>query len=402
MMIKPVEKLTKYVEENPIAAGVGGIMTVAMTALALRQSRMRRDKHDYDNQITGALKILNNEDHTLSKDQLGQATDSYLKKFDGARKETGTITSTESVDARRAEYKSMVDEFYNLVTDFYEWGWGQSFHFGPRFINETFDESIKRTEYHLCNRLHMKKGMKVVDVGCGVGGPMRNMAMFTGSTIKGITINEYQVKIGNQYNEKLGLDHICELVQGDFQKQPFKDGEFDAAYEIEATCHSPNRVQTYGEVYRVLKPGAYFAGYEWVMTDRYDPNNVDHVRIKEGIEVGNGLPTLVHSSEVIQDLKDAGFDVKEHYDANQGVHHANQIPWYSTLDGHMSLSGFRMTWAGRMVTHCTVWTLETLRIAAPGSTRVSQMLNQTAIDLVDGGKLEIFTPSFYFLAQKRA
>lgn len=400
-MTKPVEKLTKFAEENPVALGLTSAVALAATFLAFRRSSMSRDKHDYDNQLTGALKILNNDDHTLTKDQLGQAAASYLSKFDGARKETGAITSSESIAGRRAEYDNMVDEFYNLVTDFYEWGWGQSFHFGPRFINETFDESIKRTEYHLCNRLHMKPGMKVVDVGCGVGGPMRNMAMFTGADITGITINEYQVNIGNQYNEKLGLDHICKLTQGDFQKQPFKDGQFDAAYEIEATCHSPNRVQTYGEVCRVLKPGAFFAGYEWVMTDNYDPNNVDHVRIKEGIEEGNGLPTLVHYSEVIQDIKDAGFEVKEFYDANRGVHAANEIPWYATLDGQMSLSGFRMTFAGRMVTHCTVWLLETLRIAAPGSTRVSQMLNQTAIDLCDGGKLEIFTPSFYFLAQKK-
>jgi len=59
-------------------------------------------------------------------------------------------------------------------------------------------------------------------------------------------------------------------MAGDFQKQPFRDGTFDAAYAIEATCHAPDRLRTYGEVARVLKPGAYFAGYEWVMTDKYD------------------------------------------------------------------------------------------------------------------------------------
>jgi len=35
----------------------------------------------------------------------------------------------------------------------------------------------------------------------------------------------------------------------------------------------------YGEVFRVLKPGAYFAGYEWVTTDKYDPENAEHVAI---------------------------------------------------------------------------------------------------------------------------
>ena len=48
----------------------------------------------------------------------------------------------------------------------------------------------------------MKPGMKVLDVGCGVGGPMRNMAQFSGSNIDGITLNQYQVNVGEYM-------HLC-------------------------------------------------------------------------------------------------------------------------------------------------------------------------------------------------
>ncbi len=394
-----VVKGAKFVEENKTVVGAGSALALVLGYFAFRRQVMGRDVHDYDNQFTGATKILNNADHVLKGKEFEGAADKYMSRFDGAR--TGAVTDSKSIEVRKEEYGSMVDEFYHLVTDFYEWGWGQSFHFGPRYITETFDESIKRTEYHLCSRLHMKPGMKVIDVGCGVGGPMRNMAMFSGATIEGITINEYQVKIGNKYNENLGLSSICHLTQGDFQNQPWPDKTFDAAYEIEATCHSPDRVRTYGEVARVLKPGAYFAGYEWVMTDKYDPKNKDHVRVKEGIEEGNGLPTLVHYKQVMGDLEAAGFEVVEHYDANRDVHKANNIPWYATLDGKFTLSGFRMTFMGRMCTHSMVWVLETIGIAAPGSTKVSAFLNATALDLCESGRTEIFTPSYYFLARKK-
>jgi len=400
-MNEVLAKAMKVAEENPIAVGVGAVATLACGIVIFQPASLNRDGNDYDSQLTGGLKILNNTDHTLSKNEFGESIEDYENMFSGARKSTGAITSEESIEVRKQRYNTMVNHFYNLVTDFYEWGWGQSFHFAPRFHNETFMESIKRAEYYLCSRLGMKEGMKALDVGCGVGGPMRNMAVFSGSCIEGITINQYQVNIGNKYNKSNGLDHLCKLVQGDFQHLPWPDQYFDVAYEVEATCHSPNRVDTFSGVNRVLKPGGLFAGYDWVVTKKYDPTNKDHVRIKEGIEVGNGLPTLATPEHIVECLEKSGFEVLDHFDAERGVHNANEIPWYDTLNGKMSLSGFRMTYIGRLCTHSMVWTLELIGIAPKGSTRVSALLNATAIDLVDGGKLEIFTPSYFFLARKK-
>ena len=134
----------------------------------------------------------------------------------------------------------MVSSFYDLVTDFYEYGWGQSFHFAPRFKTETFMESIVRAEHFLALKLGLSEGSKVLDVGCGVGGPMRNMARFTSSSITGVTINPYQVACGNRHNESQGLADKCESVQGDFQKlsEKFEKETFDAAYEIEVRAKS--------------------------------------------------------------------------------------------------------------------------------------------------------------------
>jgi hypothetical protein len=42
----------------------------------------------------------------------------------------------------------------------------------------------------------------------------------------------------------------------------------------------------------VLKPGSYFASYEWVATKDYDPSNPEHVRIMDEINFGNGLPVF--------------------------------------------------------------------------------------------------------------
>ena len=36
---------------------------------------------------------------------------------------------------------------------------------------------------------------------------------------------------------------------------PAPDNSFDAVYEVEATCHAPEKAPVYAEVFRLLKPG---------------------------------------------------------------------------------------------------------------------------------------------------
>lgn len=70
-----------------------------------------------------------------------------------------------------------------------------------------------------------------------------------------------QVNVGNKYNRDAGLSDSCLSRQGDFQTLPFEDGEFDAAYQIEATCHSPNKVKAPTTIPTLLlsKTAQYFA-----------------------------------------------------------------------------------------------------------------------------------------------
>ena len=46
------------------------------------------------------------------------------------------------------------------------------------------------------------------DTGCGVGGPARHIAAFTGSKITGITINDYQIKRANDVTTQAKLSHL--------------------------------------------------------------------------------------------------------------------------------------------------------------------------------------------------
>ena len=53
------------------------------------------------------------------------------KAFRPEEKEETLSKYRRSQGRGKEEYASMVTAFYDLITDFYEYGWGQSFHFAP-------------------------------------------------------------------------------------------------------------------------------------------------------------------------------------------------------------------------------------------------------------------------------
>lgn len=143
-------------------------------------------------------------------------------------------------------------------------------------------------------------------MGCGVGGPAINIAVYSGAEITGLNINDYQIKKATKLTTEANMQHLikynkvelsvmvivnnanlatCISQQGDFNNAPYDDGTFDAVYAIEATCHSYSREKVYGEAFRVLKPGGMFGIYEWAMTDKYDSSNPEHKQVKEAVEV---------------------------------------------------------------------------------------------------------------------
>jgi sterol 24-C-methyltransferase len=299
----------------------------------------------------------------------------------------------------KEEYARMVTAFDDLITDFFEYGWGQSFHFAPMNVGESFEESIAGYQHFLGEAIGLRPGMKVLDVGCGVGGPQRSLARKFGVSIVGLNINEYQLGKCSAYNSKAGLDHLCSILYGDFLNIPAEDGSFDAAYHVEAISHAPDKAAVYAEIFRVLRPGAVFAGYDWCMTPLYDGGDPVHRELKQGIEYGNALPEIASFTEVAESLRAAGFEGIETHDraldADPGT------PWYRPLEGRaLTLRGLPRTPLGRRITSAALRVLETGRAVPRGSFAVHEVLNVAADSLTAAGRLGIFTPMYFHKARK--
>ena len=212
-------------------------------------------------------------------------------------------------ERRRSDYKEFNDLYYDLATDFYEFGWGKSFHFAPRIPGESFQSSLTRHEHYLALVLGLEPGMVVADLGCGVGGPLLEIVRLSGAKIVGVNSNVYQLERARILSEDAELTHLAEFMQCDFLHVDAPDDSFDVVFAIEATCHAPDKLSIYGEIFRLLKPGACFGAYEYCLTDRFDAKNPLHLKIKADIELGGGLLEIDDQQTILNALRTVGLEV---------------------------------------------------------------------------------------------
>ena len=111
----------------------------------------------------------------------------------------------------------------------------------------------------LADRLPVKTGDHILDIGCGLGGPARYFAARFRCTVSGIDITPSFVEAANKLTSLLGMESQVSIEPGDGQRLPYPDAVFDGAYTQHVTMNVANRSQFFGEAYRVLKPGAFFA-----------------------------------------------------------------------------------------------------------------------------------------------
>lgn len=304
-----------------------------------------------------------------------------------------------AVRARRREYTALVDHYYDLVTDLYLRAWGDSFHFAPRRRGESFPASLARHQRFLAAHLGVARGGRVLDLGCGVGGPMRRIAHASGARILGVNLSARQIAHGQRLIAEADLADRCGFVRADFMALPFADGGCDAAYQIEATAHAPDRLRAYREVSRVLAPGGRYTGFEWCLTARYDDTDPRHRHIRAAIEEGTAVPSLPPADAVLDALREAGFEILESRDL--ALDGDPGFPWYRALEGRdLDLTSLARTPLGRGSTHLALRLLERLGAVPAGASAVTDLLNTGADALVAGGRAGIFTPMLFCLARK--
>lgn len=323
-----------------------------------------------------------------------------LQRFDGWIDRT----SAGETDGKGYDHAETVEEYYDLCSDLMVFGWGESLHFAPLSPQESLEESKVRHQRLMIAKLDLREGMNVVDVGCGIGGPMRRVVREAGVRVVGVNTSEVQLDKAKSLNAEAGLDHMVDYLECSFMDMgAVPDDTFDRGYAIESTCHAPDKAGAFAEIYRVLKPGALFWGQEMCMTGRFDPDDKRHRTIKRELMRGIALADIATTEQVDRDLAAAGFEVLEGIDRAVGEN-GPTTPWYQPMETPHKIRGgalYRIP-VGRRAMGIALKAAEALRMFPKGSADVVRLLDRTADAYVAGGKTGIFTPLYCFLARKPA
>lgn len=105
-------------------------------------------------------------------------------------------------------------------------------------------------------------GTRVLDLGCGIGGPARQIAERYGATVTGVDLTAEYVATARELSELVGLGDRVRFIEGSVTDLPLADGSADLALLQHVGMNVADKPRLFAEAARVLAPGGTFALFE--------------------------------------------------------------------------------------------------------------------------------------------
>ena len=307
--------------------------------------------------------------------------------------------------------KDVANSFYNLATQFYEYGWGDSFHFGWRRRGEPHRQSTANSQNFVAQKLRVGDMSRVLDLGCGIGGPLRGVVRATGANVTGLTINEHQVARAREITAGLTpyMQARCHFeVQDYLNIVGMEAGAYDAAFYMESSLHCEDRSKTFAETYRLLKPGGRLVAMEYVTLPNWDESDPAHAELMRQHLHGNGAARTPTVAQALKFVRDAGFVVEEHFDFmdhGKEIYGDDEFPWWGDLQS--STAGWLPSllpahpWVRKPLPYL-LRALAAIRLVPEDVPRAAELMNIGGDGLSGLGKIGAITPQYYVLGVKPA
>ena len=180
---------------------------------------------------------------------------------------------------------------------------------------------------HLCRKLRLREGERLLDVGCGWGGLARHAAREYGAEVVGITLSRQQLALARERVAAEGLDDRVRLELMDYRDLP-RDGRFDKVVSVGMFEHvgHANLGLYFRHLFDAVKPGGLVL------------NHGITARHPDGRQVGRGAGEFIgryvfphgelpHLSLAIAEMSEQGLEVVDVESLR--LHYARTLEFWS-------------------------------------------------------------------------
>jgi cyclopropane-fatty-acyl-phospholipid synthase len=199
----------------------------------------------------------------------------------------------------RSRARRNIHHHYDYETDFYRLFLDNDLQYSCAYFSDSvnsLEEAQEAKKRHIASKLALRRGMRVLDVGCGFGGLALYLARNYGVHVTGITLSTEQLRTARDRAAKQGLAHLVDFRAEDYRTTI---GRFDRIVSVGMFEHvgRPHYGQFFKHVQRLLADN----GVAVLHTiGRHTLPSPINVWIRKNIFPGAYVPTMSQLSPILE------------------------------------------------------------------------------------------------------
>jgi ubiquinone/menaquinone biosynthesis C-methylase UbiE len=207
------------------------------------------------------------------------------------------------------------DEFLNL--GYSEW-------YQPHIAGSSQRRLVTEVGSRVASHLPTTDGVRLLDVGCGRGGPVLHLADQFGFNVTGVDLVPYNIQMATENARGKHLD--SEFIIGDATQLPFTRDSFTACTAIDALVYLPERNRVFATVADTLEPEGVLVVSDLVM--RSDVTETER-RLVDSFADAWDMPSLGTVEGYNAALDETSFELKAVEDITK--HSVGRFQKWTTL-----------------------------------------------------------------------
>jgi SAM-dependent methyltransferase len=186
----------------------------------------------------------------------------------------------------------------------------------------------RRATVELARLVPLDGSSRVLDVGSGLGGASRYLAVEFGCHVTGLDLTEEYCRVAAMLSRRLGLDSRVCYRHGNALDIPFAKASFDLLWSQHAAMNIPEKSRLYSEMWRVLRPGGVLACYDILAGE----GGSVHFPVPWAGDASTSF--LVSPQQMRETLEAAGFEILHWQDTT-----ATARAWFQRMGERLQATG---------------------------------------------------------------